>query len=76
MIASSDSIESATETNSRIRLTNGGESLPRTLPGLAAALRGLTHEAARFPQDPQLIVIRSSSMIDTETTWIGGCVMM
>ena len=30
MIASSDSIESATETNSRIRLTNGGESLPRT----------------------------------------------
>ena len=30
MIASSDSIEGATETNLRIRLTNGGESLPRT----------------------------------------------
>ena len=49
---------------------------PDPLPGLAAALRGLTHEDARFPQIHSLIVIRSSSMIDTETTWIGGCVMI
>ena len=35
---------------------------PDPLPGLAAALRGLTHEAARFP--------RSLSMTDTETTFI------
>ena len=41
---------------------------PDPLPGLAAALRGLTHEAARFP--------RSLSMTDTETTFIRGCVMM
>ena len=32
MIASSDSIEGATETNSRIRLINGGESPPRKQP--------------------------------------------
>ena len=36
MIASSDSIESATETNSRIRLTNGGESPPANNPSKTA----------------------------------------
>ena len=36
---------------------------PDPLPGLAAALRGLTHEAARFPQ----LHSSSSSMIGYQT---------
>ena len=46
MIASSDSIEGATETNSRIRLINGGESPPANNP--QTALHAKAKEAPGF----------------------------
>ena len=56
MIASSDSIEGATETNSRIRLINGGESPPANNPHVAAYIR--THPGSAPTVKQHLAAIR------------------